>query len=224
MNKNIGNDWQPICDKEFSQLYFKQLEEKVDLAYKNDLVFPPEECIFNAFRYTPYHKVKVVLLGQDPYHDDGQAHGLCFSVQKGIKLPPSLRNIFKELNSELGGSIPTHGNLEDWAHQGVLLLNSILTVKGHEAASHSKWGWEDFTDHIISALDEREEPIIFLLWGNFARSKKKLITHERHIIIESAHPSPLSASRGFFGSKPFTKVNKILESWNQATIHWNIEQ
>lgn len=224
MNKNIGNDWQSICDNEFSQLYFVQLEEKVDIAYRDHLVFPPEDCIFNAFRYTPYHKVKVVLLGQDPYHDDGQAHGLCFSVQKGIKFPPSLRNIFKELTNEFGYVLPEHGNLEGWAQQGVLLLNSILTVQAHEPASHSSWGWETFTDHIISTLNLRKEPIIFLLWGNYARSKKKLITGVQHVILESAHPSPLSASRGFFGSKPFSKVNEILEAWNQTVINWNIDK
>lgn len=223
MLKDIGNDWQSICEQEFKQEYFIELEKKIDHAYGTEAVFPPEELIFNAFRRTSYKDVKVVLLGQDPYHDDGQAHGLCFSVQRGVKVPPSLRNIFKELQQEMNCELPKHGNLESWADQGVLLLNTVLTVKAHEAASHSKMGWETFTDHIIEALNRREKPIIFILWGNYARSKSKLITGEQHVIIESAHPSPLSANRGFFGSRPFSKVNHILSTWNEQKIDWTIK-
>lgn len=223
MVKDFPNSWKKVLKDTLEEPYFAKIESFVDDQRRNFQVFPPEDEVFSAFNYTPFDQVKVVIIGQDPYHDINQAHGLCFSVKPGVKIPPSLRNIYKELNTDLGCQIPNHGYLDKWAKQGVLMINAVLTVRAHEAASHSKIGWQNFTDYVIKVLNEREEPVIFLLWGNFARGKKKLID-DRHYIIESAHPSPLSASRGFFGSKPFSKINLLLEEEGHETIDWQIEE
>ena len=206
----FNKKWDIILKDEVKKDYFRSLGTFVKHEYATKTCFPKYENIFNALRYTDYDEVKVVILGQDPYHGENEAHGLAFSVLEGVKRPPSLNNIFKELYSDLG-IIRTNNNLSDWAQQGVLLLNTVLTVEKDKAFSHRNHGWEIFTDKIIEELNKREEPIIFVLWGNPARSKKALITNKKHIIIESAHPSPLSASRGFFGSKNFTKINKYLD-------------
>jgi len=219
----LTGDWKTLLDPEMEKDYFVKMLNILKDEYESQDVFPPKEDVFSAFNMTGFREVKVVILGQDPYHDVGQAHGLCFSVNKGIKIPPSLRNIYKELNSDLNCRIPSHGNLEKWAKQGVLMINAVLTVRAHEAASHSKIGWTLFTDQVITMLNERKDPLIFLLWGNYARTKKKLITNTRHIIIESAHPSPLSASRGFFGSKPFSRINLELRAMGKDTIDWQID-
>ena len=205
----INQKWDIILKDDMQKEYFKQLGIFVKQEYKSKVVFPPYENIFDALRFTDYDEVKVVILGQDPYHGLGEAHGLSFSVKEGIRKPPSLQNIIKELNNDLGIT-RTASDLTDWAKQGVLLLNSIMTVEQDKPLSHKNKGWETFTDAIIKLLNERDEPVIFLLWGSYARSKKEFITNKRHYIIESVHPSPLSANRGFFGSKPFSKINKIL--------------
>ena len=215
----INKKWDIILKDEISKDYFKKLGIFVKKEYKTKTVFPPYENIFDALRFTDYDDVKVVILGQDPYHGLGEAHGLSFSVHNGIKIPPSLLNIFKELKSDLGIS-RTNTDLTDWAKQGVLLLNSIMTVVKDTPLSHKDKGWEIFTDDIIKYLNERQRPVIFVLWGNFARSKKKLITNSRHKIIESAHPSPLSASRGFFGTKPFSRINNYLTDLGMEKINW----
>ena len=216
----INKKWDLILKDEFKKDYFKDLGIFVKNEYKTKLVFPPYENIFDALRFTDYDEVKVVILGQDPYHGLGEAHGLSFSVKEGIKMPPSLLNIFKELYSDLGIK-RTKSDLTDWAKKGVLLLNSIMTVIKDSPLSHKNKGWELFTDTVISKLNERDEPVIFVLWGSFARSKKELITKDHHKIIESVHPSPLSASRGFFGSRPFSRINKILEELGKEKIDWN---
>lgn len=215
----INKKWDEVLSEEVKKDYFKNLGIFVKSEYKNKTVFPPYKNIFDALRFTDYDEVKVVILGQDPYHGLGEAHGLSFSVKEGIKMPPSLLNIFKELKSDLGIE-RTKTDLTDWAKQGVLLLNSIMTVIKDSPLSHKNKGWEFFTDNIIKKLNEREDPVIFVLWGNFARSKKSLITNPRHKIIESAHPSPLSASRGFFGTKPFSKINNYLKQMNKDEIKW----
>lgn len=215
----INKKWDIILKDEINKDYFKKLGIFVKNEYKSKTVFPPYENIFDALRFTDYDDVKVVILGQDPYHGLGEAHGLSFSVHNGIKMPPSLLNIFKELKSDLGIS-RTNTDLTDWAKQGVLLLNSIMTVVKDTPLSHKDKGWEIFTDDIIKYLNERQKPVIFVLWGNFARSKKKLITNSRHKIIESAHPSPLSASRGFFGTKPFSRINNYLTDLGMEKINW----
>ncbi len=215
----INKKWDEVLSEEIKKDYFKKLGIFVKGEYKNKQVFPPYEHIFDALRFTDYDEVKVVILGQDPYHGLGEAHGLSFSVHEGIAMPPSLQNIFKELESDLGIK-RTKSDLTDWAMQGVLLLNSIMTVEKDKPLSHQNKGWEIFTDNIIKYLNEREKPVIFLLWGSFARSKKNLITNKNHYIIESVHPSPLSAYRGFFGSKPFSKINNILEKNNIEKINW----
>ena len=215
----INKKWDVILKDEMKQDYFKKLGIFVKNEYKTKQVFPPYENIFDALRFTDYDEVKVVILGQDPYHGLGEAHGLSFSVHENVSMPPSLQNIFKELESDLGIK-RTCSDLTDWAKQGVLLLNSIMTVEKDKPLSHQNKGWEIFTDNIIKYLNDREEPVIFLLWGSFARSKKNLITNKRHYIIESVHPSPLSAYRGFFGSKPFSKINKFLEENNIEKINW----
>ena len=215
----INKKWDIILKDEFKKEYFKELGIFIKEEYKTKTIFPPYDNIFDALRLTDYDKVKVVILGQDPYHGLGEAHGLSFSVKENVKMPPSLLNIFKELYSDLGIK-RTKSDLTDWAKEGVLLLNSIMTVVKDTPLSHKNKGWETFTDNIISKLNEREEPVIFLLWGNFARSKKELITNKRHKIIESVHPSPLSASRGFFGSKPFSKINNYLKETNKEEIKW----
>lgn len=215
----INKNWDIILKDEMQKDYFKNLGIFIKDEYKNNIIYPPYENIFDALKFTDYDKVKVVILGQDPYHGLGEAHGLSFSVKEGVKIPPSLRNIFKELKSDLGID-RTSTDLTDWAHQGILLLNSIMTVQKDTPLSHKNKGWEIFTDNIIKMLNEREDPVIFILWGNFARSKKVLITSKQHKIIESAHPSPLSASRGFFLSKPFSKTNEYLKQFKKEKINW----
>ena len=215
----INKKWDIILEEEMKQEYFKKLGIFEKKEYKERTVFPPYEHVFDALRFTDYDDVKVVILGQDPYHGLGEAHGLSFSVHEGIPMPPSLQNIFKELESDLGIK-RTCSDLTDWAKQGVLLLNSIMTVEKDKPLSHKDKGWEIFTDNIIKYLNEREKPVIFLLWGSFARSKKSLITNKQHYVIESVHPSPLSAYRGFFGSKPFSKINNILKKNNMDEIKW----
>lgn len=215
----INKKWDIILKDEFKKEYFAKLGTFVKSEYKNKIIFPEYKNIFNSLRLTDYDDVKVVIIGQDPYHGVGEAHGLCFSVQEGVKTPPSLANIFKELRNDLG-IIRTKTDLTDWAKQGVLLLNAIMTVEKDKPLSHKDKGWEIFTDNIIKYLNEREKPIIFVLWGSYARSKKELIDLKKHYVIESAHPSPLSASRGFFGSKPFSRINEILNKTNQDIIRW----
>lgn len=215
----INKTWDVVLEKELKKDYFRKLGIFVKEEYDKKIIFPSYNNIFNALRYTDYDKVKVVILGQDPYHGDGEAHGLSFSVQEGIKRPPSLNNIFKELRNDLG-IIRTKNDLSDWAKQGVLLLNSIMTVERNKPLSHKDKGWELFTDTIIQKLNERKNPVIFVLWGSYAKSKKIYVTNPNHYIIESVHPSPLSASRGFFGSKPFSKINQILKQNGLQEIKW----
>ena len=223
MNIDLKSDWSEILKDEFDKEYYQKLSKFLTDEYSNKTVYPVKEDIFNALKFTSFKNTKVVILGQDPYHGEGQSHGLSFSVKKGIKTPPSLRNIYKELSTDLGCSIPNNGYLKKWADQGVLLLNTSLTVIGAEPNSHSKIGWEKFTDKIIESLNKRKEPVVFILWGNNAKSKEKLITNTNHFIIKSVHPSPLSASRGFFGSQPFSKTNKFLKSIGEEEIDWQIE-
>lgn len=220
---NIGNDWDNILKGEFDKEYYLKLREFLKREYKTQQIFPNMYDIFNALKYTSYSDTKVVILGQDPYHDDGQAHGLSFSVQPGIKTPPSLVNIYKEIEDEYGYKIPNNGVLIPWAKQGVLLLNTVLTVRAHQPNSHKGMGWEIFTDTVISHLSEREDPVIFMLWGSNARSKKSIIDKSKNYILESPHPSPLSAYRGFFGSGQFKRANDILESIGKEKINWKIE-
>ena len=215
----INKKWDVVLQEELKKEYFKELGIFIKNEYKNKVVFPKYEDIFNALRFTDYDDVKVVILGQDPYHGLGEAHGLSFSVKENVKMPPSLQNIFKELYNDLGVK-RIKSDLTDWAQNGVLLLNAIMTVEKDKPLSHKNKGWEIFTDTVISKLNEREEPVIFLLWGSFARSKKELIINNRHKIIESVHPSPLSASRGFFGSKPFSKINTYLKELHKEEIDW----
>lgn len=219
----LANDWDNILKEEFNKKYYLELREFLKHEYKNSLIFPDMHDIFNALKYTSYKDTKVVILGQDPYHDQGQAHGLAFSVKPNIPTPPSLLNIYKELNNELGIFIPNNGYLISWAKQGVLLLNTVLTVKAHMANSHKNKGWEIFTDNIIRYLNKRDKPIIFVLWGANARSKKGLIDTSKHFILEAPHPSPLSAHRGFFGCNHFKKINEILEKLNKEKINWQID-
>lgn len=223
MSVKLGNDWDELLKDEFKKEYYLKLREFLIEEYKTKTVYPVKEDIFNAFKLTALEDTKIVILGQDPYHGEGQSHGLSFSVKKGIKIPPSLRNIYKELNSDLGYTIANNGYLKSWADQGVLLLNTSLTVIGSEANSHSKIGWQIFTDKVIEILNKREKPIVFILWGNNAKSKELLITNKNHFIIKSVHPSPLSASRGFFGSKPFSKTNEFLKSIGEKPIDWQIK-
>ena len=223
VKKILDNDWQDLLQEEFEKEYYQNLRKFLISEYKNKTIYPHMNNIFNALKFTSYKDVKVVILGQDPYHGPNQAHGLSFSVNKGVKIPPSLLNIYKELHDDLGCYIPNNGYLESWTKQGVLLLNTVLTVRAHEANSHRNMGWEQFTDKIISLLNDREDPIVFILWGNPSISKRKLITNKRHFIITSPHPSPLSAFRGFFGSRPFSKTNDFLKSINKTPINWQIE-
>lgn len=223
MSVQIGNDWDEILKDEWKKDYYIRLRKNLINEYKNYTIYPNMYDIFNALKKVSYEDTKVVILGQDPYHGVGQAHGFSFSVQKGIKTPPSLLNIYKELHDDLGLYIPNNGNLIKWANQGVLLLNSTLTVRAHQANSHKDIGWTILTDNIIKLLNEREKPIVFLLWGKFAQSKEILITNRRHLIIKSAHPSPFAAHRGFFGSKPFSKTNNFLIKNNMSPIDWQIE-
>lgn len=220
---NIGNSWDELLKDEFSKDYYKKLQEFLKDEYENHVIHPDQNDIFTALKCTSYEDTRVVIFGQDPYHGENQAHGMAFSVQKGVDIPPSLKNMYKELNQELGCYIPNHGCLEKWARQGVLLLNASLTVRDGEANSHKGKGWEILTDKITSLLNERKEPVIFLLWGNDAKKKEELITNPQHIILSAAHPSPLSASRGFFGCGHFKKVNNILTAINRQPIDWQIE-
>ncbi len=219
----ITNDWLAELAPEFRKPYYKELYEFVKNEYAIGQVFPPSEDIFNAFHLTPLSEVKVVILGQDPYHNVGQAHGLCFSVKPGTDIPPSLVNIYKELHDDLGCPIPNNGYLEKWAKQGVLMLNTVLTVRAHMANSHRGRGWEEFTDAAIRALNQQDRPIVFILWGAPAQRKKLMLNNPNHLILEAPHPSPLSAYRGFFGSKPFSKTNQFLEKHGITPIDWEIE-
>jgi len=219
----IGNKWDEILKDEFEKPYFKDLMNFVGNEYKTKTIYPYFPNIFNALKYTDYDDVKVVILGQDPYHGTGEAHGLSFSVLEGVTKPPSLRNIFKELKADLDIDEPKSGNLVAWTKEGVMLLNSVLTVEKDKPASHQNRGWETFTDEVIRKINEREKPVVFLLWGSFAKSKKELITNKNHYIIESAHPSPFSANKGFFGTKPFSKANEFLKQNSQNEINWKID-
>lgn len=216
----IGNDWDDILSGEFTKEYYIKLREFVRSEYENHRVYPPEADIFNALSCCSYEDTKVVVLGQDPYHQEGQAHGLCFSVNRGVKIPPSLLNIYKELKDDIGMEIPSHGCLSSWASQGVLLLNTVLTVRDSMPNSHKGKGWETFTDAIIRKLNEREKPMAFILWGANAKAKEELITANRHLILTGTHPSPLSAHTGFFGGAYFSRANRFLELENQEPINW----
>ena len=219
----ISNDWLDALKGEFKKPYYKQVFETVKKEYAAHPVFPPSEDIFNAFHLTPLKDVKVVILGQDPYHNVGQAHGLCFSVRKGVPVPPSLVNIYQELHDDLGCRIPDHGYLVKWAQQGVLMLNTVLTVRAHQANSHRGIGWEEFTDAAIRAVDAQDRPIVFILWGAPAQRKKGMLHNPRHLVLEAPHPSPLSAYRGFFGSRPFSRANAFLEANGVSPIDWQID-
>lgn len=219
----LANDWQEALKEEFRKPYYAGLYQKIREEYSTHLVFPPSEDIFNAFHLTPLHEVKVVILGQDPYHNVGQAHGLCFSVKPDVEIPPSLVNIYQELHEDLGCYIPDNGYLTKWAEQGVLMLNTVLTVRAHQANSHRGIGWEEFTDAAIRKLNEEDRPIVFILWGRPAQMKKSMLHNPKHLILEAPHPSPLSAYRGFFGSRPFSKTNAFLEQNGIAPIDWQIE-
>lgn len=218
----ISNDWQEALKEEFRKPYYRKLYDTVRREYSTRRIFPPSDDIFNAFHLTPLKDVKVVILGQDPYHGEGQAHGLCFSVKPDVEIPPSLVNIYKELHDDLGCEIPNHGYLTKWAKQGVLLLNTVLTVRAHQANSHRGIGWEEFTDAAIRILDVQERPIVFILWGRPAQMKKSMLHNPRHLVLEAPHPSPLSAYRGFFGSKPFSQTNRFLEEHGIEPIDWQI--
>ena len=219
----IGNRWDDLLKEEFNKDYFTKLIEFVKNEYKTKTIYPKQSEVFNAFRYTDYDNVKVVIIGQDPYHGPNQAEGLSFSVSNEVLKPPSLKNIFKELESDLGIQFPKHNSLKPWAKEGVLLLNAVLTVEEHKPTSHKDKGWEIFTDNVIKIINNKEKPVVFILWGQYAKNKKYLITNKKHLIIESAHPSPFSAYNGFFGSKPFSKTNAFLKKNNIKEINWKIE-
>ena len=218
----IGNDWDIMLQDEFDRPYFKQLENFLTEERARYEIYPPQEDVFNALRYSSFQDTKVVILGQDPYHEPGQAHGLCFSVNKGVTIPPSLVNIYKEIENDLGIKMPGHGYLADWAKQGVLLLNTVLTVRRGQANSHKGKGWEIFTDRIVEILNQRQKPMVFILWGANAKSKTELITNKEHMVITGAHPSPLSAWKGFFGGRYFSKANRYLEITGQEPVDWGI--
>jgi len=220
----ITGAWEEALRGEFRKPYYAELYKTVLNEYRTHTVYPPSADIFNAFQFTPLEQVKVVILGQDPYHEPGQANGLCFSVHKGVRIPPSLVNIYKELHDDLGCEIPDNGDLTSWAEQGVMLLNTVLTVRAHQANSHKDIGWETFTDAAIRVLAEQDRPLVFILWGGQARRKKSMITNPKHLVIESAHPSPLSAYNGFFGSRPFSRCNAYLESQGIEPVDWQIER
>ena len=217
----ISGDWQEALKDEFQKDYYKKLYVKVREEYQTQVIFPPAEDIFNAFHYTPLDEVKVVIFGQDPYHNVGQAHGLCFSVKKGVDIPPSLVNIYKELQEDIGCDIPNHGDLTAWAKQGVLMMNTVLTVRAHQANSHQGLGWEEFTNAAIRVLNDQDRPIVFILWGRPAQMKRRMLTNPKHLILEAPHPSPLSSYRGFFGSKPFSKTNAFLKANGVKGIDWS---
>ena len=220
----INGDWLEALKDEFKKDYYKQLFEKENEEYRTRLIFPPANDIFNAFHLTPLKDVKVVILGQDPYHGNNQAHGLCFSVKPEVEIPPSLVNIYKELHDDLGCTIPDHGYLLKWAKQGVLMLNTVLTVRAHQANSHRGIGWEEFTDAAIRVLNTQDRPIVFILWGRPAQMKKAMLNNPKHLILEAPHPSPLSSYRGFFGSRPFSKTNQFLEANGVEPIDWQIDE
>lgn len=219
----ITNDWLTTLAAEFKKPYYAQLYRTVRQEYNTHMVFPQPDDIFNAFSLTPLSQVKVVILGQDPYHNVGQAHGLCFSVKPDVEVPPSLVNIYKELQDDLGCRIPNHGYLVKWAEQGVLLLNTVLTVKAHQANSHRRIGWEEFTDAAIRALNNQDRPVVFILWGRPAQMKEGMLNNPKHMILKAPHPSPLSAHRGFFGSRPFSQANAFLDTHGIEPIDWQIE-
>ncbi len=218
----LNNDWDEALKGELEAEYFNNIIAFLNKEYRAHTCYPAPELVFNALRTTPLNKVKAVILGQDPYHNPGQAHGLCFSVQDGVEPPPSLKNIYEELHNDIGMDIPSTGNLTPWANQGVLLLNTILSVRQNSPMSHSNIGWQRFTDAVISKLNERQQPMVFLLWGSPARKKKELITNKKHLILEAPHPSPLSAYRGFFGCKHFSKANEFLASKGMDKINWEL--
>lgn len=219
---NIGNDWDKVLEGEFEKEYYQKLRQFLISEYKSKIIYPGMYDIFNALKLTPYKEVKAVILGQDPYHQPGQAHGLCFSVQKPVPAPPSLVNIFKELQDDLGIEPPDHGCLENWAKNGVLLLNTALTVRRGQPNSHRGKGWEVFTDQVIQLLNDREDPMVFILWGANARAKERLITNNRHLILTGAHPSPLGADRGFWGGHYFSRTNTFLQRLGKEPIDWQI--
>lgn len=221
---NIGNSWDDILKGEFDKEYYLKLREFLKKEYSTRVIYPNMYHIFNALKFTPYEDVKAVILGQDPYHQPGQAHGLCFSVQKGVKKPPSLVNIFKELESDTGIKPPSHGCLEDWAKNGVMMLNTVLTVRRSAANSHKGMGWELFTDRVIELLNMREKPIVFILWGANAKAKEALITSPQHCVIKGAHPSPLSAHNGFWGGRYFSRTNEFLKKTGQEPVDWRISE
>ena len=218
----MKTDWNPLLRRQFAEPYWAELQGFIQQEREGCQVFPPQEEVFAALHLTPFSEVKVLILGQDPYHGEGQAHGLCFSVRRGVVAPPSLKNIFKELKNDLDLAAPNHGNLESWTQQGVLLLNSVLTVRAHNAGSHRNRGWELFTDEIIRVVYAKSERVVFILWGASAQKKRPLIDSPAHVIIESPHPSPLSASRGFFGSRPFSRTNAALEEAGRQPIDWTL--
>lgn len=220
MNVQIETSWKEKLADEFEKPYFKELTDFVRQEYKIQVCYPPGNLIFNAFNLCPFDQVKVVIIGQDPYHGPGQAHGLCFSVNDGIPFPPSLQNIFKEIQADLGKEVPATGNLTRWAQQGVLLLNATLTVRAHQAASHQRHGWEEFTDAVIRKLSQERDHLVFILWGAYAQKKGAVIDRERHLVLTSAHPSPLSAYHGFFGNKHFSLTNAYLEQYGKTPINW----
>lgn len=220
----ISNDWAEKISAEYKKPYYRELFNFIKDEYSKVVVYPPSEDIFNAMHLTPLSNVKCVILGQDPYHEPGQAHGLCFSVKPDIKIPPSLENIYKELHDDIGFEIPSHGYLEEWAKQGVLLLNTVLTVQAHRAFSHRGKGWEQFTDAIIRTVNEVDRPVVFLLWGKPAQEKKALLNNPKHLILEAPHPSPLSAYRGFFGCRHFSKANEFLMQNGETPIDWTLPQ
>ena len=214
--------WADLIEEESAKAYFRDLMTFMEMEYDTQTVYPPKEAIFSSLEATEYEKVKVVILGQDPYHGKNQAHGMSFSVQKGVRIPPSLKNIYKELQDDLGVEAPGHGYLLDWADEGVLLLNTVLTVREAQPNSHKGKGWEEFTDQVIRKLNERDKPVIFILWGKHAEQKEQLITNNRHYVLKAPHPSPFSARKGFFGSKPFSEVNQILAELGDEEIDWRI--
>lgn len=222
MTSELPSDWQVVLSDEIEQPYYRQLQQFVAQERAHYAIYPPQEDVFNALRYTPYDHVNVLLLGQDPYHDANQAHGLCFSVRPGIQPPPSLMNIYKELRSDLGCAIPNNGYLVSWAEQGILMLNAVLTVRAHAPNSHKNHGWETFTDAVIRSVNAKDTPVVFVLWGGYAQKKTSLIDTQRHPIVRSAHPSPLSARNGFFGSRPFSRINSALRSADKPEIDWQI--
>jgi uracil-DNA glycosylase len=220
MNVKIGPSWKSLLEAEFDKGYFKELTGFVKEEYQKHTIYPPGGQIFNAFDLCPVEDTRVVIIGQDPYHGPGQANGLCFSVREGMPMPPSLVNIFKELKGDLGNEIPSHGSLERWAQQGILLLNATLTVRAHQPGSHQNKGWEEFTDAVIRLLSEKKDGLVFILWGAYAQRKGEIIDSQKHFVIKSPHPSPFSAHRGFFGSKPFSKANNYLLKNGKESINW----